>query len=69
MIIVLKPDTTKKQLDHLLERIKTLAPGKPFLWVCKGLEAGSGLLPHQVVAEVMGDVACGVLTGRFPPPG
>jgi glycerol-3-phosphate dehydrogenase (NAD(P)+) len=27
------------------------------------LEAGSGLLPHQVVAEVMGDAVCGVLTG------
>jgi glycerol-3-phosphate dehydrogenase (NAD(P)+) len=31
--------------------------------VCKGLEAGSGLLPHQVVAEVMGKAVCGVLTG------
>ncbi|OHC67605.1 MAG: glycerol-3-phosphate dehydrogenase [Rhodocyclales bacterium RIFCSPLOWO2_02_FULL_63_24] len=50
-------------LRFLLERIKTLAPGKPFLWVCKGLEAGTGLLPHQVVAEVMGDAVCGVLTG------
>ena len=36
----------------------------PFLWVCKGLEASSGLLPHQVVADVLGDdVTCGVLTG------
>ncbi len=36
----------------------------PFLWVCKGLEANTGLLPHQVVAEVLGDeVTCGVLTG------
>lgn len=24
----------------------------PLLWLCKGLEAGRGLLPHQVVAEV-----------------
>ena len=36
----------------------------PFLWVCKGLEAQTGLLPHQVVAQVLGDqVTCGVLTG------
>jgi glycerol-3-phosphate dehydrogenase (NAD(P)+) len=36
----------------------------PFLWVCKGLEANTGLLPHQVVAQVLGDqVTCGVLTG------
>jgi glycerol-3-phosphate dehydrogenase (NAD(P)+) len=47
----------------LLEQLRERAPKLPFLWVCKGLEAGSGLLPHQVVAEAMGDVVCGVLTG------
>ena len=50
-------------LRVLLEQMKASAPALPFLWVCKGLEAGSGLLPHQVVAEVMGDVVCGMLTG------
>ena len=50
-------------LRELLERLKAVAPETPFLWVCKGLEAGSGLLPHQVVAEVMGRARCGVLTG------
>jgi glycerol-3-phosphate dehydrogenase (NAD(P)+) len=50
-------------LRPMLEQLKASAPAMPFLWVCKGLEAGSGLLPHQVVAEVMGDAACGVLTG------
>ena len=35
----------------------------PFLWVCKGLEAGSGLLPHQVVAETGTASPCGALTG------
>ena len=50
-------------LRPMLEQFKASAPTMPFLWVCKGLEAGSGLLPHQVVAEVMGEVACGVLTG------
>src|SRR3989338_3055348 len=35
MIIVLKPDATKKQLDHLIERIKTLGL-KPM--VSKGTE-------------------------------
>lgn len=38
------------------------APSLPFLWVCKGLEAGTGLLPHQVVAEV-NPALCGALTG------
>ena len=50
-------------LRPLLQQLKLIAPALPFLWVCKGLEAGSGLLPHQVVAEVMGDAVCGVLTG------
>lgn len=35
----------------------------PFLWVCKGLEAGSGLLPHQAVAAVHPAARCGALTG------
>ncbi len=40
-----------------------LRPALPFLWVCKGLEAGSGLLPHQVVAGVHPAATCGALTG------
>ena len=50
-------------LRSLLEQLRSSAPEMPFLWVCKGLEAGSGLLPHQVVADVMGKPRCGVLTG------
>ena len=50
-------------LRPMLEQLKAVAPSVPFLWVCKGLEAGSGLLPHQVVDAVMGDAVCGVLTG------
>ena len=50
-------------LRSLLLQLKDVAPATPFLWVCKGLEVGSGLLPHQVVAEVMGEARCGVLTG------
>ena len=38
-------------------------PDRPFLWVCKGLEAGTGLLPHQVVAAVHPTAHCGALTG------
>lgn len=40
------------------------AAGVPLLWLCKGFEAGTGLLPHQVVAEVLGARAvCGALSG------
>ena len=36
----------------------------PLLWVCKGFEAGTGLLPHQVVAEILGaEMPCGALSG------
>jgi glycerol-3-phosphate dehydrogenase (NAD(P)+) len=38
-------------------------PALPFLWVCKGLEAGTGLLPHQAVAAVHPHATCGALTG------
>ncbi|MGI4856825.1 MAG: NAD(P)H-dependent glycerol-3-phosphate dehydrogenase [Janthinobacterium lividum] len=35
-----------------------------FVWLCKGFEAETGLLPHQVVADVLGgDVSCGAVTG------
>jgi glycerol-3-phosphate dehydrogenase (NAD(P)+) len=39
------------------------APSLPFLWVCKGLETGTGLLPHQAVAAVHPAARCGALTG------
>ena len=29
------------------------------VWLCKGFEYGSGLLPHQVVAEVLGETVAG----------
>jgi glycerol-3-phosphate dehydrogenase (NAD(P)+) len=44
-------------------QLAALCPDLPFLWVCKGLEAGSGLLPHQVVASVHPGATCGALTG------
>lgn len=46
------------------ERLRDLGVATPLLWVCKGFEAGSGLLPHQVVSEVLGSAAiCGALSG------
>lgn len=48
--------STVAQLAHLHNVL-------PFLWVCKGLETGSGLLPHQVVASVHPIARCGALTG------
>lgn len=46
------------------ERLKELGCSTPVIWVCKGFEAGSGKLPHQVVGEVLGPtIHCGALSG------
>jgi glycerol-3-phosphate dehydrogenase (NAD(P)+) len=47
----------------LRKTVESLAGRVPFLWVCKGLEAGTGLLPHQVVEQLGTHVSCGALTG------
>ena len=51
-------------LRPTLERLKALAVTTPLLWVCKGFEAETGKLPHQVVGEVLGGQhVCGALSG------
>jgi glycerol-3-phosphate dehydrogenase (NAD(P)+) len=36
----------------------------PLVWLCKGFEQGSGLLPHEIAAQTMGAQArCGALSG------
>ncbi|MFY9326999.1 MAG: NAD(P)H-dependent glycerol-3-phosphate dehydrogenase [Georgfuchsia sp.] len=50
-------------LRSTLLLLRQFAPQVPLLWVCKGLEANSALLPHQVAADVHPGPASGVLTG------
>lgn len=52
-------------LRPTLHQLRATAADLPFIWLCKGLEAGSGLLPHQVAAEEMAGTTarCGVLSG------
>jgi glycerol-3-phosphate dehydrogenase (NAD(P)+) len=46
-----------------LLRERDIVPAN-LIWLCKGLEASSGLLPHQVVASVLGaHPSCGALSG------
>ncbi|OMG52880.1 glycerol-3-phosphate dehydrogenase [Azonexus hydrophilus] len=46
------------------EKLRELGCQVPLLWVCKGFEAGSGKLAHQVVGEVLGaGQICGALSG------
>ncbi|MBQ0930455.1 NAD(P)H-dependent glycerol-3-phosphate dehydrogenase [Ideonella alba] len=35
----------------------------PVLWLCKGFEAGSGLLGHEIAAACAPGLACGILSG------
>jgi len=51
-------------LRPTVKLLRAAAVGAPVLWVCKGFEAGSGLLPHQVVGEMLGDaLVYGALSG------
>lgn len=47
-----------------LREVLAQARGTPLVWLCKGFESGTGLLPHQVAAQVLGRRAqCGALSG------
>ncbi|MEB0134193.1 NAD(P)H-dependent glycerol-3-phosphate dehydrogenase [Actimicrobium sp. CCC2.4] len=51
-----------------LRPIAQRLPGRPLpnlVWLCKGFEEGTGLLPHQIVQQVLGD---DLLTGAFSGP-
>jgi glycerol-3-phosphate dehydrogenase (NAD(P)+) len=48
-------------LRELLEKIRSVTS---LVWLCKGFEEGSGALPHQIAAEVLGEATrCGALSG------
>ena len=53
-------------LRSTLVALQSLAAGKalpPLVWVCKGFEPQTGLLPHQVIRDVLGDVPAAALSG------
>ena len=63
---VLVVATPVAALRVTLQALKSLygnRPLPPLVWVCKGFEPKTGLLPHQVVREEMGDVAAAALSG------
>lgn len=47
----------------LREQLAALHDGRPVLWLCKGLETGSGALGHEIARELRPGAACGVLSG------
>ena len=51
-------------LRATLQRLAVIAPGKPLVWVCKGLEAGTAKLPNAIAAETLVAGTCyGALSG------
>lgn len=49
--------STVQQLHHLCDELP------PVLWACKGFEAGTGRLPHQVIEEEWPELVCAALSG------
>lgn len=47
----------------LRQSLQDLPAGRAALWLCKGFEAGSGALGHEVAREVRPGMRCGVLSG------
>jgi glycerol-3-phosphate dehydrogenase (NAD(P)+) len=61
LILLAAPTSAFRQL---LEAIAEKVGDATVLWVCKGFEAGSMRLPHQIAQEILRDeVPCGVLSG------
>jgi glycerol-3-phosphate dehydrogenase (NAD(P)+) len=52
-------------LRGLAQRLQALPERKdwPVIWLCKGLEADTGLLPHEILAQAWPTVRAGVLSG------
>lgn len=56
--------TPVSALRPTLEQIAKFPKPVPVVWACKGFEANSSKLPHQVVAETLpAGFPCGVLSG------
>ena len=47
----------------LRSSLAALPPGSRALWLCKGFEAGTGLLGHEIARTTRPDLRCGVLSG------
>jgi glycerol-3-phosphate dehydrogenase (NAD(P)+) len=50
-------------LRATLTRVASIHASAQVVWLCKGFEVGTGLLPHQVQQEVAPSLRAGVLSG------
>jgi len=47
----------------LREQLAALPPLQPVFWLCKGFEAATGALGHEIARELRPQAACGVISG------
>lgn len=50
-------------MSGLRAMLQALPAGQSAVWLCKGFEAGSGLLGHELARHIRPDLACAVLSG------
>jgi glycerol-3-phosphate dehydrogenase (NAD(P)+) len=50
-------------MSALRELLQAVPPGRPLFWLCKGFEAGSGALGHEIALALRPGAPCGVLSG------
>lgn len=50
-------------MSGLRAMLQALPAGQSAVWLCKGFEAGSGLLGHELARRIRPDLACAVLSG------
>ncbi len=67
LIVLATPMAGLRSMTQALAGQSVLTEGgrdaPPVIWLCKGLEASSGLLPHQVVAQAWPGIGAGALSG------
>ncbi|MDQ2778406.1 MAG: NAD(P)-dependent glycerol-3-phosphate dehydrogenase, partial [Pseudomonadota bacterium] len=50
-------------MSSLREQLHRIKDGRPLLWLCKGFEAGTGALGHEIADELRPTAANGALSG------
>ena len=63
VLVLATPVAALRVTVQALKSLYGSRPLPPLVWVCKGFEPQTGLLPHQVVRDVLGDVAAAALSG------
>ena len=63
LLIIATPLSGLRTMARALSAVTGSASAAPLIWLCKGLEADSSLLPHAVVASEWPGVNGGVLSG------